>query len=326
MTDPSVELSVVIISFNTRQLLDECLQSLIKESQGISLEIIIVDNASRDGSADYVEAHYPSVRLVRSTFNLGFAAANNLAFKIAQGIYIALLNSDAFLQEGALRKALERIKASPSVGLAGGRLIGRDGRWQPSARLFPSLLIEFLQLSGLEGKYASSRFFGQFNRTWASPEESCATDWVPAAFAIIPKHILNELGGFDERFFLYYEEVDLCRRIKAAGYQIQYWGDVVVIHIGGESSKTVENHTFSSKDAQLVLWRMRSELLYYRKHHGWLGAYAVKSLEIGWHRMRAWKNWRQRDKAEESRTIMRLMKQAWKETQGGRVSPSRPWG
>jgi GT2 family glycosyltransferase len=155
-------------------------------------------------------------------------------------------------------------------------------------------------------------------------------DWVPGAYGIIPRTLLDSIGFFDEAFFLYYEEVDLCRRIRAAGYRIRYWSDVHVVHLGGESSKTVKRLTFSSSGSQLTLWRMRSELLYYRKHHGWMGARGAKALESGWHRLRAWKNRRSDDaarvaKAEESRVIVTLKAQAWKETEGGRVSPPRPW-
>lgn len=184
---------------------------------------------------------------------------------------------------------------------------------------------EFLQLSGLANKYPRSKFFGRFNRTWASSDEACETDWVPGAFAIIPRPVLEKVGFFDERFFLYYEEVDLCRRIKSAGYKIWYWPDVVVTHLGGESSKTVNNHVFSNKSAQLELWRMRSELLYFRKHHGWWGALRMQSLEVWWHWLRALNNYNNPIKAQESRTIMNLMSNAWKETQGGKVCPPKPW-
>ena len=330
MTTEQPDVSVVIVSFNTRDLLRECLNTLAAEAGGVRYEAIVVDNASRDGSADLIEAEFPAARLIRSPVNLGFAAANNRGFAIAQGRYVVLLNSDAFPRPGALPKALACMDANPNIGLGGARLVGRDDAWQPSARLFPSPLNDFLSLSGLSVRFPRSRFFGRVDRTWADPGEPADVDWVPGAFSIIRRDVLEQVGSFDEAFFLYYEEVDLCRRIKAAGYKVCYWPDVVVVHLGGESSKTLQHLTLSSFGAQLTLWRLRSEYLYYRKQHGAVTAWLAKQVEKQWHALRAWKNARRGDaegraKAEESRAIVTLIEQAWRETDGGQVSPPRPW-
>ncbi|MBX3278359.1 MAG: glycosyltransferase family 2 protein [Acidobacteria bacterium] len=323
-------ISVLIVSFNTRDLLRKCLESLASASGDVPQEIIIVDNASRDGSADMVEAEFPEVQLIRSRVNLGFAAANNLAYRQARGRYIVLLNTDAFLKPGTMRRAIEHMEERPKAGLGGARLFRGDGGWQASARMFPSPLNDLLILSGLSAKYPKSRFFGRPDRTWADPLEAAEVDWAPGAFLIIRRETLERVGFFDENFFLYYEEVDLCRRIKAAGYEIWYWPDLEVIHIGGESSKTVEHLQMSKTGLQLTLWRMRSALLYYRKYHGATGAWAARIAETAWHVVRAWKNAGSADesrraKAAESRLIIDTMKQAWRETSGGRVSPARPW-
>ncbi|MBL8149219.1 MAG: glycosyltransferase family 2 protein, partial [Blastocatellia bacterium] len=180
-----LDLSVVIVSFNTRDLLRECLNSFFQEVGSISHEVIVVDNASKDGSADMVESEFPSVKLVRSSVNLGFAAANNRAFPLASGKYILLLNSDAFLRPGALQKALQYMEQEPNIGLGGARLVGSDDSWQPSARMFPSLLNELLMLTGLAAKYSKSKFFGRADRTWADQNQRAEVDWVPGAFAII---------------------------------------------------------------------------------------------------------------------------------------------
>ncbi|MGB5062554.1 MAG: glycosyltransferase family 2 protein [Candidatus Competibacter sp.] len=322
--------SVIIVSFNTRELLRECLNTLAAEADEVCYEVIVVDNASRDGSADMLAADFPQIRLIRSEVNLGFAAANNRGFEIVQGRYVVLLNSDAFPRPGALRNAVAHMDADPKIGLGGARLVGRDDSWQPSARLFPSPLNDFLSLSGLSARFPRSRFFGRVDRTWADPGQPAEVDWVPGAFSIIRRDVLEQIGYFDEAFFLYYEEVDLCRRIKAAGYKVCYWPDVVVAHLGGESSKTLEHLTLSSSGAQLTLWRLRSEYLYYRKQHGAATAWLAKQVEKQWHTLRAWKNARRGDadgraKAEESRAIMILIEQAWRETNGGRNSPPRPW-
>lgn len=328
MSFPAPDVSVVIVSFNTKALLRECLQSVYRQ-EGVNMEVLVVDNQSHDGSAEMVNAEFPNAVLTRATKNLGFAGANNAAFAQAKGRYVVLLNSDAFLPSGALSYAVQRMDRESDVGLAGGLLTGRDGGWQPSARMFPSLLNDCLNLTGLAARFPRSRWFGRPDRTWADPLQDADADWVPGAFSIIRRNALEAVGRFDERFFLYYEEVDLCRRIKAAGWRIAYWPQLAVTHIGGESSKTVQRLSISSSGAQLTLWRMRSALLYYRKHHRWQ-ARAVMLMETAWHRLRLWRNRRRagadaRGKAEESQVVIHLFRRAWKETQGGRECPARPW-
>jgi len=320
-------ISVIVVSFNTRDILRACLQRLFSVAEGLHLQVLVVDNASRDASADMVAQEFPDICLIRSGINLGFAAANNLGFLQAKGDYVQLLNPDALLEPEALQRALAYMEADPAIGMSGGLLLGKDGQREPSARLFPSLLNELLVLSGLAARYPKSRFFGRFDRTWDDSDRATSVAWVPGAFALMRREALDRVGPFDERFFLYYEEVDLCRRFHAQGWKIMYWPDVVIRHWGGESSKTVENQDFSTSGSQLTLWRMRSELLYYRKHHGALTTRAVALLESCWHRLRAWRarGQGQQRKAQESERVVALMRQAWRETDGGLSSPDRPW-
>ena len=322
----AIDISVLIVSFNTRDRLRECLEALRTQTGDIQFETVVVDNASRDGSADMVRTEFPEAMLIRSDVNLGFGNGNNLALQNAQGRYVVLLNSDALLPPDTLSSALVQMEAESKVGMGGGRLLAPDGSWQPSARRFPSLLDEFLTLSGLAARFPQSRFFGRFDRTWADPGLEADIDWVPGAFAIIRRELIDAIGFFDPRFFLYYEEVDLCRRIKAAGFNVHYWPDLKISHIGGESSRTLSEMSFSSAGSQLTLWRIRSQLLFYRKWHGLILAWLVKKLEQGWHGLRSLRN-RRRDpgKVNESETIVRLWDQAWRDTQGGVVSPPQPW-
>jgi hypothetical protein len=323
------DVSLIIVSFNTREVLRESLQSVERERHDLRMEIFVVDNNSRDGSVEMVESEFSNVRVLRSEINLGFGAANNLALELAQGRYVVLLNSDAFLCPDSLRVAVQYMNEHSDVGLAGGRLVGRDLSWQPSARMFPSILSDFLVLSGLAHKFPKSRFFGRFDRTWADPSQPAEVDWVPGAFSIIRSDALGKVGFFDPDFFLYSEEVDLCRRIQNAGYRIMYWPEIMVIHIGGESSRQIGPMEISSTGAQLIRWRMRSTLLYYRKHHG-AEARAIKMLELAFYRFITLRNSISRnperqERASESRNLARLLHQAWDDTNGGRVSPPRPW-
>jgi hypothetical protein len=329
--------SIIVVSFNTRDLLRECLASLREECarlpEGMSAEILVVDNASRDGSADMVAAEFSGegtpLHLIRSDVNLGFGVANNRAIEAAQGRYLVLLNSDAFFHSGALARAIAHMEADPTAGAGGARLVGRDGAWQPAARLFPSILRDAFVLTGLASRFPRSRFFSAAERTWTDPAVPAEVDWVTGAFMILRRAALAASGLFDPAFFLYCEEVDLCRRMKAAGYHVWYWPDIVVTHLHGESSRQVDAQVFSENESQVVLWHMRSMLLYYRKHHGakvWLARW----LEEGLYSLRFLRNRfspspRRRQRAREAVVLLRLLRQAWKETCGGRVSPPSPW-
>ena len=321
------DLSIVIVSYNTRDLLRECLASVYREANGLSMEVLLVDNNSSDGSASMVEAEFAEANVIRSPSNLGFGAANNLALQAAQGRYIVLLNSDAFLSAGSLRTARDHMQSHPRAALGGARLVGRDLSWQPSARMFPNVVSDALMLTGLAAKYPKSRLFGHFDRTWADPLQPAQADWVPGAFSIIRADVLAKVGFFDPRFFMYAEEVDLCRRIKQAGYEIWYWPDIVVIHLGGESSRNMNDADLSG--AQVTNWRMRSTLLYYRKHHG-RTAWLAKWLEFALYRVTYIRNRFSRNPIRQARSrkynsLAAAMQLAWVQTEGGRTSPPRPW-
>ena len=329
--------SIIVVSFNTRDLLRECLQSILAECarlpQGMAAEVLVVDNASSDGSPEMVAREFSGsrvpVRLIHGHVNLGFGAASNLALNKAQGQYPLLLNPDASLHPGALRLAIEHMNASSAAGVGGARQVGPDGSWQPSARSFHSIWGAALVLTGLSARFPRSRIFGAPDRTWADPLKPAESDWVPGSFLILRREALIKAGLFDPAFFLYFEEVDLCRRIRAAGFRVFYWPDIVVTHIGGESTRRLPSLKFSESDLQVVLWRMRSTLLYYRKHHGSKARLALW-LELSLYKLRWLRNARssnpaRRQRAEEAKHLTRLMHQAWQETQGGRISPPRPW-
>ena len=329
--------SVIVVSFNTCDLLRECLTSLREECarlpEGESAEILVVDNCSRDGSAEIVTAEFSGsgvpVRLIRSDVNLGFGVANNRAIEAARGRYLALLNSDAFFHSGALVRAIAHMESDPSAGVGGARLVGRDGAWQPSARMFPIVLRDAFVLTGLASRFPRSRFFSAAERTWADPAVPADVDWVTGAFMIVRREALAKAGLFDPAFFLYCEEVDLCRRVKDAGFHVRYWPDIVVTHLHGESSRRVDAQVFSESESQVVLWRMRSTLLYYRKHHAakvWLARWLEESLyALRFLRNRFSPLPARRERAREAVMLLRLLQQAWKEPRGGRVSPPSPW-
>ncbi len=184
VADHIPDVSVIIVSFNTREVLRQCLQSVVADAAGLDAEIIVVDNASTDGSPEMVEQDFPQVAVVRSEINLGFGEGNNVALRLARGRYFVLLNSDAFFVKGALPLAIRHMDNNPAVGLGGCRLIGRDGDSQPSSRCFHTVVGDLVVLSGLAAKFPKSKFFGRFDRPWADEHQPAPVDWVPGAFTI----------------------------------------------------------------------------------------------------------------------------------------------
>jgi hypothetical protein len=323
-----IALSIIIISYNAADYLRRCLQAVAVASPGLSLEIIVVDNLSKDNSCQVVEQEFPNVTLLRATSNLGFAAANNLALRQARGRYFLLLNSDCFVAPDALRRSIELMDATPQAGAAGPRLYFEDGSFQISARLFPTVLSEFFTLSGLSDKHPSSRFFSSSNRTWDSPDHPAPVGWVTGAYMLLRASLLEKIGLLDDGFYFYHEDVDICRRVHAAGFEVWYWPQIEAVHIGGGSAKKSEGE-LSTLGGQVVLWRTRSLLLYYRKHHGSKAA-LVLLLEMAWYWLRAQRNRFSKaahapDRYLRFQQTVRLLAQAWRDTHGGRTSPPRPW-
>lgn len=327
--NPQPDVSVVIVSFNTCALTRECLKGVREECRGLFAEVIVVDNASTDGSADSIARDFPEVFLLRSDVNLGFGNGNNVALRRARGRMIVLLNTDAFFHAGSLRRALDHMAATPRCGLAGGRHVGRSGAPQAGSHRFHSLFNDAAVLTGLAAKFPATRF-GRLDRTDTDLTLPAEVDWCTGALLVVRPEVLAAVGLFDPDFYLYYEEVDLCRRVKAAGWQIWYWPDVVITHVGGESSRTLTAMEFSSTAAQVVKWRMRSTFLYYRKHHGTLGAAGARLLETALYAAGVWRNRlsrnpERRQRASNYTTQLRLLRQAWHDTGGGKFSPAQPW-
>jgi GT2 family glycosyltransferase len=320
--------SIIIITYNTKELIQECLKLLFQETADVNKQVIVVDNGSSDGTFPALQS-IQEIEPIRLEHNVGFGAANNVGYQHANGRYLILLNSDAFPHSDAIKDAIEAMDAHPEVGLAGGRLVGKDGGWQPSARLFPSLLNHLLRITGLADRFPENPFFGRADRTWAPEDVPTETDWVPGAFCIIRREALGNETLFDERFFMYFEEVDLCKRIKNKGWKIQYWPHIVITHLGGETCKSVQNLHFNTNGAQVSKWQTRSALLYFRKHHGVLGIRRFYLLEKGWLSLRWLKNRLEKGK-DHPQTLnilncLAILKQAWHDTKKGTVSPPRPW-
>lgn len=261
MPDPT--LSIVIVSWNVCDLLAACLASLPSDA-----EVIVVDNASADGSAAMVAADYPAVRLISNADNRGFARANNQGLAEATGRYVLFLNPDTVAQDGAIPGLVAFAEAEPSVGIVGPKLRYGDGTVQSSRRRFPAVVTALCESTPLEWHWRDNpgaRRYRMEDRAYDSVQD---VDWLVGAALLCRREMLEQIGGFDEGFFMYSEEPDLCRRAKAAGWRVVYFPGAVITHYEGKSSGQVtgERHRYFQA----------SRVRYFRKHHGPLAAGFVR--------------------------------------------------
>jgi N-acetylglucosaminyl-diphospho-decaprenol L-rhamnosyltransferase len=257
------DIAVVLVSYNTRELTKKALACLFSSSHDLEMEVIIIDNASQDNSAEMISAEYPDITLIKNTENVGFGRANNQALPGINSRYVLLLNTDAFVEPDTISKTVKFMDAHLECGILGVKLIGRDGEMQPSCRFFPTPWNIFLQRSGL------GRFFKHVvmidDTSWDhATVRDC--DWVPGCYLLVRKEVIEQVGLFDPRFFLYYEEVDLCFTAKSAGWRVTYYPYATVVHFGGESAK--HEGAISVEGRQIESLDIESELLYFRKNHG----------------------------------------------------------
>ncbi|MFO7538651.1 MAG: glycosyltransferase family 2 protein, partial [Chloroflexota bacterium] len=239
MTDSArPDLSVIIVNYNTRQLLADCLDSLLAaEVPAAGLEIIVVDNDSSDGSVAMVRAEYPTVIVVANGENQGFAAANNRGTAVAQAPYLLFLNSDTRIEPGALVEPLAYLRANPQVGAITVRLLYPSGERDPdNHRGFPTPWNALCHFSGLSRLLPDSPRFNGYFQGFANFEETHTVPVIAGSFMMMPRSLFDQLGGWDETYFFYGEDIDFCYRIDQAGYQIVYYPHVTVLHYKGASS------------------------------------------------------------------------------------------
>ena len=322
-----IDVSIVIVSFNTRDVTRQCLEDVRKHAGAVRHEVLVVDNASADRSADMVAAEFPEVHLIRSDDNRGFAGGNNPAMKIARGRYILLLNSDAFLSGGALEKTLQYLDDHPSIGVLGCKLTYPDGTMQASARMLPGPLNKILHITGLAARFPGSKFFGRVDYTWWDHSEPRTVGWVVGAYFLIRRETMEDIGVLDEQYFLYFEEIDYCLTARRAGWEVVFYPHAEIVHIGGQSTVKVPGK-ISSKGRQMISVRLTSEFRYYRKMYGWLRLLSIVAIEAGWNATVFVKNFLSRsgeaaDKMDEARTMIHLIRRTLREDRWGSGSANK---
>ncbi|MGC8741647.1 MAG: glycosyltransferase family 2 protein [Candidatus Sumerlaeaceae bacterium] len=253
-------LSVVIVNRNTKDVLRVCLRSLHQPQPADDVEIIVVDNGSTDGSSEMVTSEFPRVRLIALPENRGFAVANNIGMRQARGRYFLVLNSDTEIIGDALQQISDFMDTHPDVGALGPKLLNPDGTLQYSCRRFPSFRTALFHRYSLMTKlFPRNRFSSQYLMTDIGHDKTMDVDWVSGAALVIRREVFESVGGFDEEFFMYAEDVDWCYRIKMAGWRVVYLPDARILHHIGKSTRLVPY--------AMTYQRHRSMWRFYRKHY-----------------------------------------------------------
>lgn len=233
-----MELSIIIVSYNTSAVLHDCLDSIYKETKDLNFEVIVVDNASSDGSPDMVERDFPQVKLIRQNINPGFGVANNTGAQKAIGDWLLFLNPDTILFNNALKESLDAARELPKVGAFGCRLLFSDKTIQPTGGYFPTLFRLFAWHTALDEIPYLNKLIKPIHPSAGFYHRSFQPDWIIGAFMLIPKKVFSELDGFDKDIFMYAEELELCYRIKQKGYRIYYTDHPSIIHLQAKSSSS----------------------------------------------------------------------------------------
>jgi GT2 family glycosyltransferase len=236
-----IDVSVIIVSWNTRDILRDCLESVYARTREVSFEVIVIDNASADETPAMVKRDFPRVRLIENTENRGFAAANNQGMKAAAGRYVLLLNSDTIALDGAIDKMVAFADQRPEAAVIGCRVLNRDGTLQPTCFMYPSVLNMFLFATCLNKLFPGSRFFGREQMTWWKRDDVREVDVVTGCFMLVRRTAIDHVGLMDEDFFMYGEETDWCYRFRQAGWKVMFAPHGEIIHFGGASSSQAAN-------------------------------------------------------------------------------------
>lgn len=270
-----MDLSIIIVNWNTREFLSACLRSIEANPPACAYEVLVIDNASADGSAEMVRESFPRARLIANEKNLGYAEGNNRGFRESSGEYILLLNADVQVKAGALDALLRFGRDHSHAAAVGCRLVGLDGRVQRSCRSFPDPWGVLFEYAGLSRVFPGSRFFGRYRMTYFPYTREAEVDQPMGSCLLLSRQAIADVGKFDQDFPIFFNEVDWCWRAKAKGWRIYFMPDAEVIHHGGAST--------SQMRPEMIRESHRALKTFYAKHYrGRIGApmYALISGAI----------------------------------------------
>lgn len=274
----SIDISVVIVGWNARHYLELCLDSLAKAPPRRSMEVLVVDNASTDGSVEMIEAKFPLVKLIKSSENVGFARGNNVAIRQCHGRYIALVNPDVIVFPGCLDALADFMDENPKVGNVGPRVLNPDMSMQSTCRRFPTLWNNFCSASGLSSRFKSSRFFAGEHMFYFPHDRTLAVDVLVGCFSMIRREAFDTVGLLDEGLFMYGDDVDWCRRARNAGWEVVFYPGGQAIHDRGKIT--------APYPVRFAVAQQQSILHYWTKHHTTLGVLGIRGIMLFHHLLR----------------------------------------
>ncbi|WP_309120857.1 glycosyltransferase family 2 protein [Paenibacillus sp.] len=255
-----MDLSIIVVNYNTKQLTLDCIRSVFSSATSLNYEVILVDNASTDGTIEAVRERHPEVLTLANTRNVGFSKANNQGMEIASGRYILLLNSDTIVEEHTLETMVRYMDEHADVGASGCKLVLPNGSLDEACkRGFPTPLASFYYAFGFSKLFPNHPKFNQYKLIHLAPDQTYEVDCLVGAFMLVRREVIDRIGGLDEEFFMYGEDIDWCYRIKEAGWRIMYHPATTVIHYKGASSRR--------KPFKIVYEFHRAMWLFHRKHY-----------------------------------------------------------
>jgi GT2 family glycosyltransferase len=273
-----MDISVVIVGWNAKQYLELCLESLAKAPPRRSMEVLVVDNASTDGSVEMIETKFPWVKLIKSPENLGFSKGNNVAIRQAQGRYIALVNPDVIVFPGCLDALADFLDENPKVGNVGPRVLNPDMSMQSTCRRFPTLWNNFCSATGLSTRFKNSRFFAGEHMFYFPHDRTLTVDVLVGCFSMIRREAFDEVGLLDEGLFMYGDDVDWCRRARDARWKVVFYPGAQAIHDRGKIT--------APYPVRFAVAQQRSVLHYWTKHHSVWGVLGIRSIMLFHHLLR----------------------------------------
>lgn len=268
-TQNRLDVSIIVVSWNTRDILRDCLQSVYDQAGDVTFEVLLIDNASTDGSVEMVKDKFPEVVIIANLENRGFAVANNQGIAVSHGRYILLLNSDTIVLKNALTNAIAFADQNHEAAVVGCRILNPDRSLQPTCFMFPSILNMVLSTTYLYKLFPRNLFFGRERMSWWDRGDVREVDVVTGCFFLVRREAMDQVGTLDKRFFIYGEETDWCYRFKKVGYKVLFTPFAGIIHYGGQSTRQVAT--------RMILLNKGSKLLFLKKHKGYF-AYALACL------------------------------------------------
>lgn len=258
-------LSIIIVTWNGRRYAFECLESLKEHLSELSAEVIVVDNGSTDGTPEAIRLQFPNVTLIENHVNLGFARANNIGMALSRGKYVCLVNSDVVILSGCLERMIEFMEAHPEIGVLGPKMLSPDGGIGASVMRLPTVWNTLCCALGLHRIFPRSTLFGGFSMDGYAYDAVDNVEVLTAWFLMISRMALQMVGGLDEQFFMYGEDIDWCHRFRAAGWQVVFYSDAGALHYASASA--------DQAPTRFYVEMRRANMQYFRKHHGRIGVF-----------------------------------------------------